>query len=168
MKVPQFPSVIPAQFVPQSQFTPLLPQASYSTQNLTQLLLASALQQQQQSAAQLLTPNFGVSHFSAATSLANSLSMGQQKTKALVANSKASYRRTSRRRPHSLSASSESENDEEEQFSDEATTLSPAFAQSRNALSNSSINSLSNDPIEQRRKAPSARKIPDSVTKVTT
>lgn len=142
-----------------------MPQANYSTQNLTQLLLATALQQQQQSAAQLLAPNFGVSPFSAATSLANSLSMGQQKTKALVANTKASYRRSSRRRPQSSSVSSESEEDEVEQFSDEA-TLSPAFAQSRNALSSSSVSSSSNDQQEQRKKAPSARKIADNVFKV--
>lgn len=170
MKVPSFPSVLPTQFMPPSQFASLLPQANYSTQNLTQLLVAAAMQQQQQSAAQLLLPNLGVSPFSAATSLANSLSIAQQKTKAIVANNKSQYRRSSRRRPQSSSDESEEEEETEmDRFSDEA-TLSPTFAQSRSALSSSLISSSSNEHLEKRnnctKKSPSARKIGENVSKV--
>jgi hypothetical protein len=170
MKVPSFPAVIPAQFMPQSQFASLLPQANYPTQNLTQLLVAAAVQQQhQQTAAQLLAPNFGVSPFSAATSLANSISIAQQKNKAIVGNSKSSYRRSSRRRPQSSSDESDEEDAEMEmnRFSDEA-TLSPSFAPSRNGISSVSSSSA-NEPIDQRKiskKAPSARKIAENVSKV--
>lgn len=170
MKVPSFPAVIPTQFVPQTQFASLLP-SNYSTQNLTQLLVAAAMQQQQ-SAVQLLAPNFGVSPFSAATSLANSLSISQHKAKSTVSNNKALYRRSSRRRPKSSASSDETEDEETgigRFYDDGAVTLSPASAQSKDGLSSSSISSSSaNEQFEQRnsKKAPSARKIADSVLKV--